>query len=184
MENKWCSKCGYNKPQEEFAKDHSKPSGYGSICKVCKNLARKDHYYSNHEQNIQRVVEYQKRNPEKIQKHRRDGYIRNKAIRIISIRKQNNTSKGKARRKRIQARRRGAKQSILTAEQWQWLLEEWDFGCAYCKVKFDEENHPTQDHVIPLSKGGNHSFSNCVPSCMKCNIKKSDKTATPGEPVP
>ena len=31
---------------------------------------------------------------------------------------------------------------------------------------------PELDHIVPLSKGGEHSYANTACSCRKCNIKK------------
>lgn len=31
------------------------------------------------------------------------------------------------------------------------------------------------DHIVPLSKGGNHSIGNLAPCCTSCNSKKSSK---------
>lgn len=42
--------------------------------------------------------------------------------------------------------------------------------CAYCGKKAD-----TIDHVIPRSRGGAHSWENCVAACKACNSKKADK---------
>ncbi len=43
--------------------------------------------------------------------------------------------------------------------------------CAYC----DKQGH-TIDHIIPRSKGGQHTWENVVLACGKCNQKKADKT--------
>jgi 5-methylcytosine-specific restriction endonuclease McrA len=42
--------------------------------------------------------------------------------------------------------------------------------CAYCRGTGD-----TIDHVVPRSRGGAHSWENCVACCSKCNAKKADK---------
>lgn len=34
---------------------------------------------------------------------------------------------------------------------------------------------PELDHVVPLSKGGQHTYANTACACRKCNIEKSDK---------
>ena len=41
---------------------------------------------------------------------------------------------------------------------------------------------PELDHIIPLSKGGEHSYSNTACSCRRCNAAKSDKVI--GQPSP
>ncbi len=47
--------------------------------------------------------------------------------------------------------------------------------CQYCYNKFSEKRL-TIDHVIPLSKGGVHEWTNVVTACSKCNNKKGDKS--------
>ncbi len=42
--------------------------------------------------------------------------------------------------------------------------------CAYCRGSGD-----TIDHVVPRSRGGSHSWENCVACCTKCNAKKADR---------
>ena len=42
--------------------------------------------------------------------------------------------------------------------------------CAYCRATGD-----TIDHVIPRSRGGAHSWENCVACCTKCNARKADR---------
>lgn len=39
---------------------------------------------------------------------------------------------------------------------------------------------PSLDHIIPLSKGGPHSESNCQCACLACNIKKGSKIVPSG----
>jgi hypothetical protein len=46
--------------------------------------------------------------------------------------------------------------------------------CAYCGNQFSA-NVLTNDHIIPRSKGGSHSWTNCVTSCKRCNHKKADR---------
>src|SRR5699024_10465626 len=45
------------------------------------------------------------------------------------------------------------------------------YRCAYCAGKAD-----TIDHVVPRSRGGPHSWQNCVACCAKCNHRKADRT--------
>lgn len=42
--------------------------------------------------------------------------------------------------------------------------------CAYCRGRGD-----TVDHVIPKSRGGSHSWENCVACCVRCNARKADR---------
>lgn len=47
--------------------------------------------------------------------------------------------------------------------------------CQYCHKGFSEKRL-TVDHVIPLSKGGQHEWTNVVTACSHCNNKKGDKS--------
>ena len=47
--------------------------------------------------------------------------------------------------------------------------------CFYCKEEF-EEDKMTVDHMIPQERGGPTITNNLVPSCNKCNSKKSNMT--------
>ncbi len=42
--------------------------------------------------------------------------------------------------------------------------------CAYCGKRAD-----TVDHVVPRSRGGQHSWDNCVAACRACNSRKADR---------
>jgi 5-methylcytosine-specific restriction endonuclease McrA len=42
--------------------------------------------------------------------------------------------------------------------------------CAYCARRAD-----TIDHVVPRSRGGGHTWENCVAACRACNSRKADR---------
>ncbi|MBO0839747.1 MAG: HNH endonuclease [Sciscionella sp.] len=44
------------------------------------------------------------------------------------------------------------------------------YRCAYCGSRAE-----TIDHVIPRSRGGKHSWTNCVACCARCNHRKADR---------
>jgi 5-methylcytosine-specific restriction endonuclease McrA len=75
--------------------------------------------------------------------------------------------------KRRQARVRNAPVSDLTAKQWREIVATFNGHCAYCTKLTDDL---TQDHVIPVSRQGEHTASNVVPACRSCNSQKKDKT--------
>ncbi|MCK5604322.1 HNH endonuclease [Candidatus Pacearchaeota archaeon] len=62
-------------------------------------------------------------------------------------------------------------------EQWKALLKTHNYRCAYCGIlgKDTKQKYLTQDHVIPIDKGGEHSPENIVPACLSCNCKKGNK---------
>ncbi len=50
------------------------------------------------------------------------------------------------------------------------LMHRDRFRCGYCGGKAD-----TIDHVQPRSRGGGHSWENCVACCASCNHRKADR---------
>lgn len=88
------------------------------------------------------------------------------------------TEKGHANMKRGRAKRRSLFADMLctlTAEDWANILQEHDFRCAYCGRSFSDVLRPTQDHVVPISLGGNHAAENIVPACASCNSSKGNR---------
>ena len=45
-----------------------------------------------------------------------------------------------------------------------------DHRCQYCS-----EGAESIDHVIPRSKGGEHTWENVVAACRRCNVRKRDR---------
>jgi len=46
--------------------------------------------------------------------------------------------------------------------------------CGYCGKNF-KEHQLTKDHIVPVSKGGPNTWTNCVTACVKCNSFKGNK---------
>jgi len=61
-------------------------------------------------------------------------------------------------------------ESSYTVKQWHDALKYFQNRCAYCGKMLPLE----QDHFIPLSKGGEYTVNNIVPSCKSCNSNKND----------
>jgi 5-methylcytosine-specific restriction endonuclease McrA len=58
--------------------------------------------------------------------------------------------------------------------------DKWQ--CQLCGVKTpkvkrgtNDSNAPELDHILPIAKGGAHTYLNTQCACRKCNMKKSDK---------
>jgi hypothetical protein len=47
--------------------------------------------------------------------------------------------------------------------------------CAYCGQRFNSRDLSC-DHVVPVSKGGRHSWTNAVTACRSCNTLKSNRS--------
>lgn len=77
------------------------------------------------------------------------------------------------RRRRREWKRQ--KISGISTEEWEVLLETFDFKCAYCRQPFGDDRKPERDHIIPVRYGGPRSIHNVVPSCHPCNTRKRNR---------
>ncbi len=79
---------------------------------------------------------------------------------------------------REQARKRRARllnaPGSHTLSQWMSRVEYYGWKCFYCHTPLIIQTL-TQDHRVPLSKGGTDWASNLVPCCSPCNSQKRSK---------
>ena len=132
----------------------------------------------NEENMKQYKKEWYRDNQERLSEKRKERYENNKEEILEQIKEYRKTENGRATAQRAKYKRRTIlKNTIntLTSEEWLDILKEYDYRCAYCGCDFNEDNMPTKDHVIPISKGGDNIKENIVPACRGCNSKKNNK---------
>ena len=99
----------------------------------------------------------------------------------IAYRRAANPEIARARNARRRARKIAAIVNDFTAAQWIEMQAAYGFQCVYCGRKM---KRLTQDHLTPLSKGGDHTASNIVPACRSCNSRKATgKVLIPIQPL-
>lgn len=61
--------------------------------------------------------------------------------------------------------------NITNKDLSEWVLKHRNCECVYCGR---ESTHI--DHIVPLSKGGEHQWSNIQMICKTCNLAKADQS--------
>jgi len=122
---------------------------------------------------------YRKEHTEKIQSYRRAYYLAHRQERIAKTSAWLKSHPDKRRKyvntiqPRRRAQKRGAHVLNFSAAQWELLQAVFHHRCAYCGKR--AKGKLTQDHITPLSKGGQHTLHNIVPACWPCNRAKGNR---------
>lgn len=189
---KKCTKCGIELPLSEFYQDRGSPRPSCKECHKAKSQAWREANpdavkamglaYRLSEDGAEKRRAWLARRaktPEQIEYQKQWAKTeKGKAARRGRVNRFAQTEKGDAANKRRHVRRRSVLASVvatLTAGEWCDIMEAHGYQCAYCGKPFSESLPVTQDHVIPLSKGGKHTKDNVVPACKPCNSRKKDK---------
>ena len=143
------------------------------------------YYKKENEKMIAQAKAYRERNKEKIRERDRKRYWANKKIFNQRCRVYDKTQNGK-----ISTIKRGQRRRALIAgvsiEDFNSIevFERDKYICRLCgrKTRPDYKNanhplYPNLDHIIPLSKGGEHSKRNTQCLCRRCNMKKHNTCA-------
>lgn len=153
-------------------------------------------HHQNRAKNILRMRERYRKNREAILKEKRDLYFSNQSFaeaakergrkrykekkEVIAAKCKewwrSNPEKIREITQRRRAKKLGAKICDLTNKQWNDIKLAYEMRCVYCGNIL---KNLTQDHLVPLSKGGDHTMTNIVPACRPCNSKKRDKKPLP-----
>jgi len=125
-----------------------------------KDKAAKRKYYDAHrEEEIQKVCDKQKKNPEWVaQRNKKWKAAHPEAVSQMS---------SKRRARIASADGRYSRKDVLEK------FEQQCGKCYWCKKEINGRYHV--DHVVPLSRGGSNWPSNIVITCPHCNMSKNDK---------
>ena len=178
IEEKQCSRCKQVKDIENFYRTQRSDDGWDNYCKECRRLLRIKHRdpeseraYANRwrsensERRAEYAVEYRSR-PETKERERVYSEEYRKRPEVLA------RGRVLAHNRRVEYRN-----SNLPANTWQLLLESYGEKCL--NPDCTTPNDPLQmEHIVPLSRGGSHSWDNLQVLCRTCNLRKGKNGTT------
>lgn len=78
---------------------------------------------------------------------------------------------GRYRRRMIERYHQRRASGTVATRDWDRLVARHQGRCAYCGWA----GKLTEDHVVPLSRGGRHTIGNLLPACGSCNSSKGGR---------
>ena len=174
METKTCSRCHSEFPENKlfFSHQNTGKNGFRSMCRKCE----KEYNRERNQRNKLKYTPVRKKwiseNEDKYRQIKADWRKRNYCHNAEITKKWRQENPYKAC---VHSHTRSAKKKSvicnLTLTEWHMTIRYFNYRCAYC----GKNEKLTQDHLIPLSKGGNYSYNNIIPACRFCNSSKHDK---------
>lgn len=158
---KVCKGCHINKPLSAYGMSSFVKSGRTSRCKECHQKRAKVRYQKIQDEFKATLRQKRLQDPE----HRRNIERKSRA-------------KNKEKNRPTKNARQSIRNRILNGEKFLILNKElkriYQSPCFAC----GSQTNQSLDHLIPLSRGGNHSVGNIITLCRSCNNQKYDKTLT------
>jgi 5-methylcytosine-specific restriction endonuclease McrA len=198
--NKTCTKCRESKPLTDFNKQAKSPDGHHYYCRECQRATRPRYDPSKARPQVGRDASgwraankdrirtykaaYRSENRDKVKAYEGRYYSKN-AERLradgaerAKIWRESNPDKAKIK----DDRRRAMKlEAFVEDVDLSVVIGIHGAVCIVCAADIDlslMHPHPMSkslEHVIPLARGGGHSYDNCAPSHLRCNISKGVK---------
>ena len=153
--SKRCSRCDQEKKVEEFYADKSKRDGLSAECRSCRKERAKSWYVENRERARDLSERWKQANPERYH--------------AAKMRWQKtNLQKGAEKQRRRAVRLRGGRVEKIDP----WFIYTRDGGRCHICHKRVAKKEMSLDHLIPVSKGGDHIAVNIRLAHLSCNIRR------------
>lgn len=188
---KRCTKCGEVKPLDEFHKDRQNHSnGRVAQCKVCTKKRMQRYYEKNKTQIIARIRKYEQLHQQEVASRHHKYYLAHREEIIARSAQWHKENPEKVRiqnakwnknhpekMREIVNRRRARKVAAIgshTSKDFIELCRSTEWKCLCCDTPHTVKIL-TEDHIVPLSKGGTDNIDNIQPLCRSCNSSKGVK---------
>lgn len=165
-----CSRCGVPQPDDDFHRDKGGTNGRRAACKECESGIERARYRKDPERHKESARRWREKNLDYARSYDSFRYARDREKRIELATKQSHIRR--ARLSKVET------DSGLTRSA---LRKRDGDKCYYCHRVMDfsravgrkfHDLHATIEHLQPISRGGSHTFDNCVLACRSCNLTK------------
>lgn len=176
-----CSRCVLRKAEAQFAVDKRLSSGRRALCVECENTRRRTRYPEIADRVADQQREWRALHEKHVRDRRRRYYEANPLPTILAA-----TQAVHRRRALLSGVAADAGISIHS------LRARHGDSCPYCGTGMSFEAvskgeyvpmRATIEHVIPVSRGGAHTWDNTILCCWRCNIRKNNRSEIPGGPL-
>lgn len=189
---KCCAKCSRTKPANRFNKNERQTDGLAAYCKECESQRLATYYTENREERIAAAAAWQTQNPEVVRDSQRRRYWRNpeqarqrhRELRRARTPAQREhyrryaaaySREHRSERASRQNKRRALKLDAFVEFVDRDEVHRRDSGRCYLCRRRVRLGRMHLEHVVPLSRGGVHAYSNCRCACPRCNLQKGCK---------
>lgn len=152
---KWCSACDSEMRADQFYFDKSKPDGLSSTCKSCRKKNARAWYGNNRE-----------RHRELSRRWKAEHLERDRELKA-RWQREHPKQRAEAERRRTVRLRDGRIEKIDP-----WEIYKRDGGrCHICGRRVAKKDM-SLDHLVPVSKGGDHVRTNVRLAHLACNVRR------------
>lgn len=155
MTTKTCRDCDETKPVSEFSRRASAKDGLQSYCRACVRIRNQASHKANPRTEQKRA--WWAANTERTRGYAQDWNERNPQRRL--------DLNSQYRARKLDATVEDVRTDVVLAAHGRW--------CYLCETAIGEDLH--LDHVVPLARGGEHSYANIRPAHAHCNQSKKDQ---------
>lgn len=170
---KTCTKCGESKPESGFYADKRRPAGLQSECKQCVKARSRVNHEANRERGLERRRAYYAMNRDRQRQVMREWYLANREQHAALARKWRHENPQRKRDMEQNRRARAGGYHVEDVDR-MVVLAIYEGCCGICGEPVDAERFDI-DHIVPIARGGMHSYENVQPAHGRCNQSKKNR---------
>src|SRR3990167_1742753 len=154
-DSKHCCACQVEKPAAEFYADTAKSDGLSSRCRACVKDGNRKRYASNPDATHKAAKRWRAEHPKRDRELKRRWQDANPQ-----------------KRAEIEGRRRARKRQGQVERIDPFAIYERDGGRCHICAKRVKKTEMTLDHLVPISRGGDHVSTNVRLAHRTCNVER------------